>query len=243
MSIRHSMSCCSLLILLVLVISPCTADTWSMTNVQVLTGTGAQLSPSPTLPILTLEHANTWEYGDNYFFVDITHPFDPGTSFYAEWHPRFSASKISGRKIGAGFVGDVLLCSEINVAEDWRAFLLGVGFDLKVPGFDFFQLDLEARNDPSIRDAVAFQVNPSWSVPFAIADARLRFTGAINFIGGAGETAASIMAQPQILVDCGRMIGFDGRLFCGIEYSYWKNKYGLRGINEHYPQVMVEWVF
>ncbi len=32
-------------------------------------------------------------------------------------------------------------------------------------------------------------------------------------------------------------------IYAGIEYQYWKNKYGIKDIDESYVQFMGKWVF
>jgi hypothetical protein len=33
------------------------------------------------------------------------------------------------------------------------------------------------------------------------------------------------------------------RLFAGIEWAYWHNKYGIKGFHQTAPQVVLMWVF
>src|SRR5690554_2962107 len=47
------------------------ADRYSSTNVQILYGQDYELGEEKRT-IMTLEHASGWEYGDNFFFVDVT---------------------------------------------------------------------------------------------------------------------------------------------------------------------------
>ena len=34
-----------------------------------------------------------------------------------------------------------------------------------------------------------------------------------------------------------------GNLFVGVEYQYWKNKYGVDGVDENVVQMMAKWFF
>jgi len=102
------------------------AATWSNTSVSFLKGSGYELASSEDATIITLEHASGWRYGDNFFFFDIFQPFDIDTGIYGEWHPRFSFGKITNSDLGFAFVKDVLLATELNAGDNWRAYLYGV---------------------------------------------------------------------------------------------------------------------
>jgi hypothetical protein len=41
----------------------------------------------------------------------------------------------------------------------------------------------------------------------------------------------------------GDLWGNSGHFYAGIEYQYWHNKYGIKGLNESVPQVLVLWKF
>ncbi|MBI4917852.1 MAG: hypothetical protein HY825_18580 [Acidobacteria bacterium] len=62
-------------------------------------------------------------------------------------------------------------------------------------------------------------------------------------IGREGEREAQLLAQPQVLVDLGPLWGNEGQVMLGIEYQYWRNKFGIAGVTESAPQAMVLWRF
>jgi nucleoside-specific outer membrane channel protein Tsx len=49
---------------------PAAALDWAHTDVQLLYGEGFILGESQRATV-TLEHAHGWEYGDNFFFIDL----------------------------------------------------------------------------------------------------------------------------------------------------------------------------
>ena len=50
-----------------------------------------------------------------------------------------------------------------------------------------------------------------------------------------------LLAQPQLLLDLGNLWGAKDKLFAGVEYQYWHNKFGVDGVDESLPQVMLLW--
>jgi nucleoside-specific outer membrane channel protein Tsx len=129
-------------------------------------------------------------------------------------------------------------------------YLPGLTLDIKVPGFQFFSLGMYAYIDrgrfggqDNGCNATTYQITPSWSLPFAIAAARLRFDGFIDFIGSHGGCASQTLSQPTIKVDLGSFGGKPNRLFAGIEWVYWRNKFGISGFSQSAPQALVMWVF
>lgn len=88
--------------------------------------------PDNPLPMFTLEVANGWKYGDNFFFTDIEQgpQYDKEKSIatYSELHSRISLGKITGSDLSAGIFGDVLLAGEIDFPSGFQpTYLYGVG--------------------------------------------------------------------------------------------------------------------
>jgi nucleoside-specific outer membrane channel protein Tsx len=241
-------------LILLLGVGSSMAAIWSSTALSVLYGTknqGITFNPdTATLEgfdqdktIFTLEHASAWKYGDNFFFFDIGQPFDVDTSIYGEWHPRLSFGKMTGNNFGFAFVKDVLIATELNVNDGGRVYLYGAGFDLDIPHFQFFSLNIYIRNDPSIEEETTYQISPAWNIPFTLGSAKFEFRGFLDYAGSAGTSEANFLAQPQLLLDLGSFSDKPGNLYAGIEYQYWTNKYGIKDIDENYVQFMGKWIF
>lgn len=234
------------------------AADWSSTNAQFLTGddfespfSGEKYSNN----ILTLEHASGWKYGDNFFFVDVINgDGDSDTEFYGELQPRFSFGKISGHKY-EGFVKDILIATQWNFGKDGganvSAYLIGVGFDLAVPGAAFFAFNAYQRTEhntagSSYTNDSTYQLNVAGLFPFKLGNSSWSIGGFADYIGKIDNNKAHLLFVPQILVDVGALAGAPGRLEAGIEYSYWKNKFGvdIPGVgttNERVIELMIKW--
>jgi nucleoside-specific outer membrane channel protein Tsx len=222
------------------------AAAWQSTNFQYLWGssfenpfTGSKHIDQSTI---TVEHADGWKYGDNFFFFDITSPTDDDAFIYGEISPRLSLGKITGMDLSAPFVKDVLLAGTYEIASSGdRGYLYGVGLSLNLPKFNFADLNLYARNT-SNNDGITYQITPVWQLPFTIGKADLLFEGFVDFAGSEGASEFNIDAQPRLLLDAGKLWGAPGNLYLGTEVIYWHNKFGIDGVNEFAPQVMVKWV-
>ncbi len=205
--------------------------------------------------IYTLQHASGWQYGDNYFFVDVLdaqnsefQDFD----VYGEWYANFSLGKITGRKVGAGFVSDVGVILGFNWARKpgVKKYLPGLRVSLDLGGFAFANLDFTAYIDDSEgassggapSESDSFMIDFNFMRPFKIGEADFSIEGHAEYIGGRknefGDTVESwIFAQPQV-----RWNPHD-RFSLGIEYQYWMNKLGDGATDESVVQTLFVWKF
>ena len=233
----------AVVLVLALTASATSARNWTTTNAQLLYGDGFKAGTPEARTIITLEHADGWDYGDNFFFFDITEPFAGETSIYGEWHPRFSFNKIFQNEMGTGFFKDVLLATELNVDKNFRAYLYGVGFDFNIPHFEFFQLNTFIRDDMTVPDDSTYQISMAWNLPFNLGKTNWEFRGFLDYAGAEGNGKSNVLAQPQLLVNLGSIFKQRGKVWFGAEYQYWNNKYGIDGVDEKVMQVMGRWDF
>jgi hypothetical protein len=74
----------------------------------------------------------------------------------------------------------------------------------------------------------------AWGIPLG-KDTGFSFEGFANWIASkgknefGGDTAAEINIDAQVMYDLGSLMGAKGRAKIGLEYQYWKNKFG----NDH----------
>ena len=205
---------------------------WHDTSLTALAGNDFKVDPARQAT-LTLEHASSWSWGDLFFFTDLTHfrGSNQNESYYGEFSPRLSFSKLSGKQIGIGPVKDVLLAATQEFGKgDVASSLVGPGFDLDIPGFDFFQLNLYRRMPNGNRDGKSIQVTPVWSVSMPLAGSELIFDGFMDWnLVDDRSYESNLHFNPQLKYDLSRRLGLGKKkLLLGIEYSYWKNKYGIK---------------
>ncbi len=219
---------------------------WTSSNLQVLYGNDFELGDRSRTTV-TVEHAHGWKYGSNFFFVDTISRNDIGVEVYAEVYSYLSLSKISGRKIGFGPINDISVLAGLNISnkpenDNFKAYLTGISFDLGNPWFDYLQLDIAGYKDDSVSGKYGLQFTPVWSIPFQIADVKFKFRGFTDFRTGNTNSSGNfhILSQPQMLLDAGDLAGWKSdKVYIGVEYMYWYNKYGLDGVEESTVQGMI----
>lgn len=231
-----------LCLLVLLSPAPAAAQTWNAFNAQMLYGAGFELEREKA-ETLTLEWINGWAYGDNFAFMDIR-PLRGDSSFYGEWSPRLSFSKTNGKDFSAGPVGDVLLSGTLEKGEGFTNYLIGGGADLDVPGFNFVQTHGYLRENPDL-SGTTWQVTVVWNATFETGPAHWMFNGYFDWAGSEGKQGTSayekqnFLMQPQLLLDAGRLAGRKERVYVGIEWWYWHNKFGIPGVEESVVQAMM----
>jgi nucleoside-specific outer membrane channel protein Tsx len=176
---------------------------------------------------VTVESFAEWKYGDAFFFVDLAGGRFENTftgeatgaynQIYGEVIPRLSLSKIFGTRVGAGFLSDVLVIGEFDRGgSGFEANMGGLSVDLKVPGFVVFQVDAMARKD-TFNDAT-YQATLVWKAPFDVGPVGFSFEGFADLYGTDDESA-TLMTQPQLVFDAGRLAGAQpGVLWLGTEW-------------------------
>jgi len=253
------------LLLTVVCLTPlhATALEWSATEIEFLHSSRFR-EPGNTNDvsknIVTLQYANGYSLGRNFIFVDLVKSGDqePGSprEIYGEAYTTLSLSRLSGKPLVGGPLRDVGLTAGINIGSknsqfnpEPRVHLAGVTVDFAVPR-GFFNVDLLGYWDhgcnsggcPDYRST--YQITPAWSIPFSLGGVDGEFAGFIDFIGARGAgTVHQVLSQPQLRFDIGKPLGHKGQLYAGIEYQYWRNKFGNNGVNESHPQLLLLWTF
>lgn len=219
---------------------------WSSTNIQYLYGTQYELGDE-TRSIITLEHVNAWKYGDNFFFVDITNPDRKGTltdtEYYGEISPRLSFSALSGRDLSFGMVKDLLFTSTAEIGQGFRNYLYGLAVDLNIPNVPVAQINYYRRNEPGSGTELGHQVTLVWLAPFDIGGTSLVFEGFFDYAWGNDPKEDNIITGPRLLLDVGKFFDAPGTLQAGVEYQIWRNKFGIKDVDEDVAQVMVKWIW
>ena len=233
------------------------AEIWSSTEVHY--SKGDLLNPfgekDLDTTIVTLQHAGGHKYGKNFFFVDHSRT-DTGSSFYGEWYSTFSLGAITGSDMSFGMVKDVGLLAGLNLAPSTSSMytLPGVSLALDLPGFAFANLDITGYNNIKTNgtsgEESSYMLDFNWAYPFKAGGLSWSVEGHAEYIAGRDMKVGSdkledwILMQPQVRVDLGEALGNEaGNFFVGVEYQYWKNKYGVKDKNESTVQLLTVWNF
>ena len=231
---------------------------WSSSEIQFLNGNNFNEPFNPesvSKSIITVTHVHGWAYGRNFFFMDTLFSTDGEPSqinLYGEAYSTFSLGKILDKDLSFGIFKDFGVTGGVNLGENmdstqsgFRAWLYGVTLDFDLPGFDYFNVDFLRQRITETEDiGTSWQITPVWKLPFQIAGSKWSFEGFADFIGKKGDHAArQALAQPQLRLDVGDFFGNSDHLFIGIEYQYWHNKYGIKGLHDKVPQALLLWRF
>ncbi|WP_239421225.1 DUF5020 family protein [Saliniradius amylolyticus] len=176
--------------------------------------------------VLTFEHASGASWGDSFFFLDHLRSRDGGRENYAEWSPRLSGCKLEiycPEK--GGLIKDVLFANTVEMAEHATHFLHGVGLDLNIPGFQYLQVNTYRRNNDQVEDN--WQLTTVWGYPFSIGQQAFLFDGFLDWFSSTEDQRASMNWTSQLKWNAGKAMGLEERLYLGVEYVYWRNKFGI----------------
>ena len=118
--------------------------------------------------------------------------------------------------------------------------LLGVGFDLDVREigilgalnkFNYVQLNFYGRADltPTGKDGFSdMQITVAASYPFSIGNRQFLLDGYSDWVLGLGDNAWSYHVNPQLKMDLGAAWKKPQKLFAGVEFDLWWNKYQIK---------------
>lgn len=219
-----------------------------------------------TKRIVTAEYTNAYALGSNYAYVDIAKSSrdelgavsgerEAPLDFFAEWYHTLSASKLLNTPVTLGPIKDVgLLAGLVAGAKssefrpETRAYVLGVEAALSAVTGGFQTLSLSLYDDHSanafgdVDSRRTYRLAHCFGAPFSIGPLRGKLEGFWKLIGptfNGGKT--QFLAQPQVMIDASPWVNAKpATLFLGVEYQYYRNKYGT-DTKESHPQLLVKW--
>ena len=96
-------------------------------------------------------------------------------------------------------------------------------------------------------DGVTYQTTIAWSHPIQIAKLPLVFDGFVDWALEEGDnkskSVSNLHAQPALVADISALWDKPNLLMLGMEYLYWKNKFGIEGLDENIPQLLIRSIF
>jgi len=211
---------------------------WSTFSLSYLKGGHYQVGDSHR-QVLTVEHASTHSWGDNFFFLDHT-ASDNEVKNYFELSPRLSFSKLSGKPLQAGFLQDIFLATTWE-GGNFDNYLVGLGVSLAVPKFQYFKLNVYHANNELWDDDQ--QLTLTWGLPFSVFGMTCLYDGFIDYSTKSDTNAAEMNFTSQLKWDIGPYFDSKTPFYVGMEYNYWNNKYGIDGVDERNPNVLIKWHF
>jgi nucleoside-specific outer membrane channel protein Tsx len=197
---------------------------WQDVSVTYLNGSNYRVD-GPDKQVLTFEHVAGTSWGDSFFFLDHLRADNGSRENYAEWSPRVSFSKFSDQPLQFGLIKDVLFTSTVEMSALQTNFLYGVATDLTIPGFSYLNLNFYRRNNDGVADN--WQLTTIWAVPFALAEQQFVFDGFLDWSSASTDQSASMNMTSQLKWALHPLLKLKNKLYVGVEYVYWRNKYGI----------------
>ncbi len=215
---------------------------WSTTSLSLLKGSG-YLFGEKKRTIATFGHSSGGKIGSNHFFFDVINPDSNFIIIYGEWHPAFSLSNLLTQTNPIWNISDISLVGEYNYGSNsvysFRRYYYGIGIGVNFESADYFNINFMYGGDPTVQGDTE-QVSVSWAFPFKLFLVHGIFSGYLDYIGSESFLVSNIQSQPQVLIDIGRIMNYKNKFYLGLEYQYWRNKFGLKGFVEKVPQFILK---
>lgn len=200
---------------------------FSDTSITTLYGSNYELVPDETLTTVTLEHASAHTWGGVFFFVDRHQgkSDSSGKKFketYGELAPKFKIATFKD-----SVIKQVNLAGQYEFGSNSKGFsqdnyMVGVGADLNLPiaGMKYASASLYHVFNDNSDDDQQITLTYGWERNNVVID------GYVDYSFNNDDLKDQLHINPQIKYNLQEVLGIDNRLEVGMEYSYWKNKYG-----------------
>ena len=204
---------------------------WSDFSASLLKGSDYEVGDNKRT-VFTFEHAAGYNWGDSFMFVDRLHSENGDKETYAEFSPRFQVSKYSN-----DFIENIYIATTAEVGDSFTHYLLGLGTNLKIPHFTYFNVNLCHRNNDSGDNGN--QITLSWAVPIG----SLTYDGYIDYVPSNDDNSTSTNFTSQLKYNIADLLNMKTKLYVGVEYVYWQNKFGIDGIDEKNMNMLIKYHF
>ncbi|RUO58617.1 hypothetical protein CWI71_10780 [Pseudidiomarina insulisalsae] len=195
---------------------------WQDVSLTYLNGQNYKLGDSDR-QVVTFEHAAAHNWGDSFLFVDRLDSSDGFTETYAEISPRFSVMKFADDNFFSG----LYVATTWEIGDGFDNYLVGLGTDLKLPGFDYFQLNGYRRSNEFFESN--YQLTAVWGLQLS---GEFYYDGFMDWSSASTGHAAEMNFTSQLKYNVGPALGIDNRFYLGVEYAHWNNKFGIDGVDE-----------
>lgn len=205
---------------------------WSDNSLSLLYGGNYKMIPfgeDSEARTMTLEHASGHSWGGVFLFVDRIQTVDDSyRETYGELSPSFFLKKFEGgfiKSVNAEFTYE--LGSSTSMHQD--NYLAGVGVDFNIPGMDFFKATVyHAWDNYNLNGTEGRSEDDQLTLSYGWHKGQFNIDGFLDFTPskGSNHKQTELNFTPQITYDFGPMLGLKNKVKVGVEYAYWKNKFG-----------------
>lgn len=207
----------------------------------------ATTSQRETRNVLTFEHAGATEFGDTFMFIDVLQNTKGKQEIYGEISPRFSIGKLLKQDLSSGIIKDYFLSYTFEFCDGhfatpgyyFRNHLYGIGVDFNFKPFSYFKIDYYLRKNGQIEHpflgALPYtnqQITAVWGYDFKIGREKFVYDGFVDYatpetVNGVKHYAHTNFTS-QLKWDISRVLNNKNRLYLGVEYVHWTNKFGIK---------------
>lgn len=187
--------------------------------------------------VVTYEYLSVHDWGDVFGFVDrLVDQNNGGAETYIELSPNFNLATFE-----SGLVNSVKLATTWEMTS--TAFntsdnlLVGLGAGLNLPGFNNFSVSAYQRFNDAGEDNQ--QITVVWGLPFNLAGQDFMFDGFWDFETDLNDTTSSNFT-PQLKWDMAKLVGYDNKLYVGVEYVMWNDKFHAEGVDENNVNLLLK---
>jgi nucleoside-specific outer membrane channel protein Tsx len=210
----------------------CVAETlWSDSSASLLRGSNYEVGDNKRT-VFTFEHAAGYNWGDSFLFVDRLHSANGDKETYSEISPRFQLSNYKNQVFE-----NIYIATTAEIGTGFTHYLVGLGTKLNIPNFNYFNLNIYHRNNDSTKNNQ--QVTASWAVPIG----PLTYDGFIDYVIASGDGHSSMNFTSQLKYNIAEHMNLKTKLFVGVEYAYWVNKFGIDGVDEKNLNLLIKYHF
>jgi len=217
---------------------------WSDTSFSLLKGSNYEVGDSDKT-VFTLEHASGHSWGSIFAFVDrLNHDNDDNHEIYGELGFSYNLYQAKNSFVKEAYVttqwefnSSTIALPNATIDGSFNNVLFGAGVNIDVPGAKFFNVNLYQRsNDFGDNNQ---QLTLVWAFPFADS---FVYDGFLDAVNGTDAKSGGYNFTSQLKYDLGQHIGVQkSKLFVGVEYVMWHNKFGISGIDENNANLLIKW--
>ncbi len=217
---------CVFIFLAILSISPASAKIlWQDFSLSYLNGSDYRVGDK-NQAIFTFEHVAETDLGDSFLFYDHSRFANGRVDHYGEWTTRYSISKLLKKDVNQGLISDFFIATCLEMGNNMRNNLYGIGINLNIKPFQYFKIDYYRRqNDNSPNN---WQTTVVWGLPFKIGKSEFLYDGFLDKTTSTSARSADMNFTSQLKWLVSPSLGIKNKLYLGVEYVYWDNKYGIK---------------
>lgn len=208
---------------------------WSDFSVTYLNGSDYEVGDKDR-EVVTFEYASGTTWGDTFMFFDRLESSNGNVETYGEFSPRFKI-----KDYGDNFIKSVYFAPSVEFGPGTN-YLIGIGMDLNITSFDYFKLNTYLRKNDDGDNSE--QVTLAWGVPIG----PLYYDGFMDYATDVDNTAfgdkeAQMNLTSQLKYNLSPMLDLDTKLYVGVEYAYWLNKFGIKDVDEKNVNLLIKYHF